>query len=198
MDTRRTPLGNFTIEADGFLRNVTDLIVPLADARGVQYANVGGVRVVGVESAVKWISPRNWLTLDGNVTWQDVRNRSVDGKYVKFNDERIPNRPWLFANWSARLQWRKLLTSDDGIAPYYNGRYVHEFFRTWESIGDRDFKAVIPEQISHSIGVTYWNNTPSRTSVTFEVDNVTDARLYDFFGVQKPGRSVSVKVTGEL
>ena len=198
VDTRRTPMGNFTIEADGFWRNVEDQIVALADAKGVQYANIGGVNVKGVEGSLKWISPGNWLILDGNGTWLDARNVSDDGKFAKFNDQRIPNRPWLFANWSARFQWRKLLTSDDGMAPYYSGRYVHEFFRTWESIGDRDFKAVIPEQISHTLGLTYWNNTPSRTSVTFEVDNVTDARLYDYFGVQKPGRSFSVKVTGEL
>lgn len=198
VDTRRTALGNFSIEADGFFRNVSNLIVPLADAKGVQYANVGGARIAGVEGSVKWISPANWLTLEGNATWQDARNRTKDGKFAKFNDERIPNRPWLFANWSARFQWRKLLTNDDGITPYYSGRYVHEFYRTWENIGDPDFKAIIPDQITHTLGITYWNNTPSRTSVTFEVDNVTDARLYDFFGVQKPGRSVSVKVTGEL
>ncbi|MBK9261573.1 MAG: TonB-dependent receptor plug domain-containing protein [Polyangiaceae bacterium] len=193
VETRRTRAGNFTLEADGFLREVTDLIVPFADANGVQYANVGGARIVGVETAVKWISPGNWLIVDGNATWQDARNRSGE-----FGGERIPNRPWLFANWSARFQWRKVLTSDDGVAPYYAGRFVHEFFRTWENIGDPDFKAVIPTQISHTLGITYWNNTPSRTSVTLEVDNVTDARLYDFFGVQKPGRAFSVKVTGEL
>jgi vitamin B12 transporter len=198
VDTRRTPIGNFTIEADGFWRDVTDRILPLADVKGVQYVNVRGVRVGGVEGAVKWISPGNWLTLQGNATWQDVRNQSTEGKFANFRYERIPNQPWLFANWSARFQWRKLLTSDDGVAPYYSGRYVHEFFRTFESIGDRDFKAIIPAQVAHTMGITYWNNTPSRTSVTFEVDNVADAQLYDFFGVQKPGRAVSVKVTGEL
>jgi len=198
VETRRTPIGNFTLDADGFLRNVTNQIVPLASANGVQYDNVGGVRVKGIEGFLQWISPGNWLTLEGNITWQDVRNVSTDGQYQKFDGERIPNKPWLFANWGARFQWRKLLAADDGLAAYIQGRYVHEFCRTWESIGDRNFKAVIPEQIAHTVGLTYWNNGLSRTSVTFEVDNVADARLYDFFGVQKPGRSVAVKVTAEL
>jgi vitamin B12 transporter len=153
----------------------------------------------GVEGAVKWISPGNWLVLDGNATWQDARNVStVDETFKEFNGQRIPNRPWLFANWSARFQWRKLLTSDDGISPYYNGRYVHEFFRNWEGVGDKDFKLVVPTQVAHTLGISYFNNVPHRTSVSFEVDNLTNAQLFDFFGVQKPGRAYSVKVTGEL
>ena len=127
-----------------------------------------------------------------------MSNRSSEGQFSRFKGERSPNRPWLFANWSARVQWRRLLAADDGLAPFYIGRYVHEFFRNWESIGDRDFKATIPTQVAHTLGISYWIQSRTKTSVTFEVDNLTDERLYDFFGVQRPGRSVSVKVTGEL
>lgn len=198
IDTRRTKIGNFTFEVDGFWREAQDLIVLLAAANGVQYDNVGAARIKGVEGSVQWISPGHWLILDGNATWQDARNVSTDGKFKNFDNERIPNRPWFFANWSGRLQWRKLFTTDDGIAPYYMGRYVHEFFRNWESVGDRDFKAMIPQQIVHTLGLTYWKGNTYHTSGTFEVDNIADARVYDFFGVQKPGRSFSIKVTGEL
>lgn len=198
IETRRTFLGNFTLDSDAFFRDVKDQIVPLASANGVQHDNVGGVSVQGVEGSLQWISPGNWVIFDGNCTWQDIRNVSTGGQYQKFDGERIPNRPWFFANWGARFQSRKLLAPDDGIAAYVHGRYVHEFFRTWESIGDRDFKAKIPAQIAHDVGITYWSNGATRTSVTIEVDNVMDARLFDFFGVQKPSRSVSVKVTGEI
>lgn len=199
LETRRTPAGNFTVEADWFLRSISNLIVALAESTGaVQYRNVEGALIWGVEGSASWISPGQWVVLDGNATWQDARNVSTQGAFKAYDGERIPNRPWLFANWSARLQWRRLLASDDGISPFYSGRYVHEFFRNWEGVGDKDFKATVPSQMSHTIGVSYWNNMPSRTSITFEVDNLTDARLYDFFGVQKPGRAYSVKVTGEL
>jgi vitamin B12 transporter len=198
-ETRRTKLGNFSIEGDWFLRNISNLIVGLAESLGtIQYQNVEGAKIWGVEGAVKWISPGNWLVLDANATWQDARNVSTQGPFQEFDGQRIPNRPWLFANWSARFQWRKVLTSDDGISPFYNGRIVNEFFRNWESVGDKDFKLVIPTQMSHVVGISYFNNVPSRTSVTFEIDNLTSANLYDFFGVQKPGRVYSVKVTGEL
>ncbi len=198
VETRKTPAGNFTLEADGFLREVQDQIVALADAKGIQYDNIGGTSVKGFEGSLQWISPGNWLILNGNLTWQDLRNVSTSGKFEEFNGERIPNKPWIFANWGGRFQWKKLLTSDDMLAPYYSGRFVHWFYRTWESIGDPNFKAVVPTQIAHTLGLTYSNSAPSRTSVTFEVDNLTDTKLFDYFGVQKPGRSVSVKVTGEL
>jgi hypothetical protein len=147
---------------------------------------------------VKWLSPGDWLSLDANATWQDARNVSSDGPFRDYDGERIPNRPWLFANWSARLQWRGVLTKNDVIAPFYLGGYVHEFFRTWESIGSRRFKAVVPDQVQHSAGISWLiqSATRTRTSVTFEVDNLTDARLYDFVGVQRPGRSFSTKMTG--
>jgi len=197
-EARRTPIGNIRIDTNAFLREARGLIVALAETQGVQYKNVAGARILGVEGALEWRSPGNWVVLGGNATYQDARSRSTAAQISRFDGERIPNQPWLFGNWSARVQWRRLLTSDDGLAPFYSGRYVHEFFRTWESIGDRDFKATVPTQVSHTLGLTYWNNFPSRTSVTFEIDNLTDDKLYDFFGVQKPGRNVSVKVTGEL
>lgn len=199
LETRRTPAGNFTVAADWFLRNIDNLIVALAESTGaIQYKNVAGAKIWGIEGSFQWISPGSWVIIDGNATWQDARNVSKSGTFQDFDGERIPNRPWLFGNWSARLQWLNILTSDDGLAPFYSGRYVHEFFRNWEGIGDKDFKAAVDAQISHNFGISYWNSTPMRTSITFEVENMTDARLYDFFGVQKPGRAYSVKVTGEL
>lgn len=198
LDVRRTPAGNFTASADGFLRDASGLISALPESTGVQYKNLAGARIYGVEGSLKWISPKNWATLEGNATWQDARNVSSEGQFSRYDGERIPNRPWLFANWSARLQWRGLLSADDGIAPFYLGRYVREFYRVWESFGDPDFKKTVPTQVSHTAGISYWSRSSARTSVTFEVDNLTDERLYDFFGVERPGRSASVKVTGEF
>lgn len=198
LELKRTPAGNFVITVDGFLRDVQGLIASITEATGVQFKNVEGARIYGAEAAAKWISPGNWVVLEGNGTVQDARNVSSEGAFQAYDGERIPNRPWAFANWALRVQWRKLLAQDDGLAPFYFGRYVHEFFRNWESIGDRDFKAIVPTQVSHTLGLTYWNTGRAKTTVTFEVDNLTDELLFDFFGVQKPGRAFSVKVTGEL
>jgi len=33
---------------------------------------------------------------------------------------------------------------------------------------------------------------------TVELQNLTDARVFDSFGVQRPGRALFVKISGEL
>ena len=35
-------------------------------------------------------------------------------------------------------------------------------------------------------------------SATLEVDNLTDAKVFDNFGVQRPGRAFYLKITGEM
>jgi TonB family protein len=200
LQLQRTPIGVFTSEVNGFVRLAERLIVQVTDALGSsQFKNISGARTVGFEGSASWRSPGGWVVLDGNATWQDSRNTSLEGSYSSFNGDRLPNRPWLFANWSGRIQWRGALLQDDELSPFYIGRYVHEFFRSWESIGDPKFKATIPTQISHALGVSYSTNLwPVRSTITLEVDNVTDAKLYDFFSVQRPGRSVSLRATGEF
>jgi hypothetical protein len=37
-----------------------------------------------------------------------------------------------------------------------------------------------------------------RSTLTFEVDNLTDAKVFDNFGVQRPGRAFYLKLTGDL
>ena len=172
---------------NGFLRETDGLIARTTDGVSYQYKNVYSARALGTEGSLTWTSPGSWVVLDGNATWQDVRNTSEEGEFAAFAGDRIPNRPWLFANWSGRLQWRGVLTPTDELSPFYFGRNVHDFFRSWESIGDPEFKAV-----------TYMTRGPISCSTTFEVDNLFDEKLFDFFGVQRPGRSVSLKVTGEL
>jgi homoserine trans-succinylase len=105
--------------------------------------------------------------------------------------------PYFFGNWGLRL--RVPLRSDQSLEPFYRGHYTHEFFRSWESLGDPSFKNVIPTQVSHDLGLT-WLVQTNWTAVfsTLEVCNVTNAALFDFYGVQRPGRAVYLKVTGEI
>jgi hypothetical protein len=37
-----------------------------------------------------------------------------------------------------------------------------------------------------------------RFTSTIEVSNLTDARLYDVFGVQRSGRAIYLKITGQI
>ena len=199
IELRRTTIGDVTVDINGFLRESDNLIQLFGGTKFFSYQNVVKARTLGVEGSFAWTLPRRWLTLDGSTTFQDVRNQSSDGPFAGYKGDRIPARPWLFASWGARLRFEQLLRADDQLEPFYVGRYVHEFFRAWESQGAREYKQTVDAQITHGVGVIYSLGTDfARISTTFEVQNLTDTRAYDSFGVQKPGRALFVKISGEL
>ncbi len=197
--TVRAPwLGTLSVEGNGFLRDSDRLIVLLGQTMFLQYQNVRRARALGVEGQLAWSSPGEWVNVQSSFTWQDLRNVSPEGTFGRYDGDRVPNRPWLFGSWGASVRWKHVLT-DDVLEPFYQGRYVHEFYRTWESVGLASSKQQIPMQLTHTLGLSYGVTTPvGRFSVSAEVQNLTDARVYDVFGVQRPGRSFSLKVTGEL
>ena len=112
LDWNRTPAGDFRAEVNGFLRHAENLIVLLGNDMVFTYQNVYTARSQGLEAAAGWTSPGEHLALDGNLTWQSLRNESDDGTFRDFKGDRIPNRPWLFANLSARLQKTGILGTD--------------------------------------------------------------------------------------
>ena len=194
-----TRAGAFTAEVNGFLRASERLIVLLGSDRFLTYQNILNARSAGVEGSMEWISPSRWFTLEGALTYQDIRNTSVDGPFGYFAGNRIPNRPWLFGSIGARVRIPNLPGKDDTLEPFYTGRFVQSFYRSWESIGDPATKETIPTQMNHSLGITYSLKVKlARITATFEVHNIADAALYDVFGSQRPGRGFYFKLGGEL
>jgi hypothetical protein len=192
-------IGELTLDVNAFLRESDRLIVLLGNDRFFSYQNVYKARGVGLENAASWTSAERYFGLDGTLTWQSVRNASSSGTFGGFEGDRIPNRPYLFASWGARLRFPDLPGPSDTLEPYYSGRYVHGFYRGWESQGLRRFKQSVDAQVTHAAGVSYNIALyPYRGSATFEIDNLSDAKVFDNFGVQRPGRAFYFKVTGEL
>ncbi len=188
--------GALALDAAAFARLADQLIVLLGNERNLMYQNVFAARILGVEATGRWSVP--WASVTAGATLQDVRNASSDGTFGAFQGDRIPNRPWLFASLEGMVRRRDLARDNDELALFATSRYVHEFFRGWESQGLRQFKQVVPAQLVHGLGVTYAARGLSSLAITVEVQNLTDARVYDSFGVQRPGRALSLKLTGEL
>lgn len=198
-DVRETPLGDFRLVGNGFLRDAKQLIVLLGNDRVFSYQNVYGARSLGWEAAGGWTAPRGYLSLDGNVTWQSFRNTSSNGTFGDFEGDRIPNRPWLFANFAAVGKLTGLISPRDELSLGWDVRYVKEYFRGWESVGLRQFKQTVPSQVLHNLALTYLVKARALTTTsTIEVQNLTDEMAFDFFGVQKPGRAFFWKGTLEL
>jgi len=199
VERKRTAIGDLTYDANAFLRDSNKLIVLFGNDREFSYQNVFRARGLGLEQAVAWTAPGRWVGLDGTLTYEDVRVVSDDGAFADFDGDRLPNRPYLFGSWGAHLHFEDWPGAGDVIEPFSTGRYSHAFYRSWESQGMLDSKQQIAAQLTHNLGVT-WSSTRGsvRLTTTLEIDNLTDAKVYDSFGAQRPGRAVYLKLTGEL
>nr|WP_267968688.1 TonB-dependent siderophore myxochelin receptor MxcH [Myxococcus stipitatus] len=198
-DLGQTALGDFRGSVMGFARLADQLIVLVGREGYFTYQNVYAARGTGFTGAAGWTSPGQYLALDGNVTWQDLRNTSSEGTFGIFDGQRIPNQPNVLANGSARVQVSGLATSRDELSLTWRVRYANAFFRSWEKLGSADTKQEVPSQFIHSLSLTYVTR-PARATLSWTVDvqNLTDADAFDFYGVQRPGRSVFAKVVAEL
>ncbi len=192
-------IGRMVVDFNAFVRDAERLIVLLGEDRSFSYQNVLSARSLGAEFAVSWASPQELIAVDTNATLMDFRNTSSEGTYGDFEGDRIPNVPYAFANGSLRLRFPAIAVPGDVLTLGWTSRYVHEFFRGWESIGRRDTKQTIPTQLVHGVALIYVvEGDPVTMSYSVEADNVTDARAYDYFGVQRPGRAAYFKVRLEL
>lgn len=191
--------GTFRGSVAGFGRLTEQLIIPLGEQGYFTYQNVFAARGVGTTGAVGWTSPGQYVSLDGNVTWQDLRSTSSQGAFGSFEGQRIPNRPALLANASARFLLGSIISPRDELSLTWRTRYVDSFFRAWEKLGVTESKQLIASQLLHSLALTYvFRGPPTTLSWTVDVENLTDATAFDFAGVQRAGRSVSAKLVLEL
>lgn len=179
-----------------FARFSDDLIYLSTPGFYLQYQNVRRARALGGEAQLGWSSPRDIFALSGALTYQDLRNRSRNGPQAGFFGDRIPNRSPLTAHAEARFSIPGLALPEDSLQLALRSQYTHGFFRTWESAGNPDQKARVPSQLSHSLTLTYLFSLPKQTfSSSLESQNLTNQRLYDYYGVQRPGRSFFFKLT---
>ena len=183
-------------EANGFLRYVDNYIQPqITEKEGtMQYGNEPAVHIKGLEGEVRY----DWnhrLQVMGNISWQDARNRNRymdDGKESVTYNNRMPNRPWLFASAEAHYTFHDLMQKNDRLTLGADYQWVHWFYLSWEAYGAEDTKARIPEKNIFGANITYsWQK--ERYSVSFDCQNLFDETVYDNYKLQKPGRSLFLK-----
>jgi outer membrane receptor protein involved in Fe transport len=198
LELKMTRVGDVTLDVNGFVRLAQDMIILLQGKQFIPYANLSDARIRGIEGALSWAWPARGLRLDGTFTRQESINASTSGAFAGFNGMRIPGRPYMFASWGGRARVPWLTDARSPIEAYYHGRYVHGFNRAWD-VGNPDVKWSVPWQLSHAVGVTWIVPREVGTfTMTFEIDNLTNALLFDVYGVQRPGRAGYLKVTAQL
>ena len=182
-----------TFDVNCFLRSTSNIIYLKTSRFYSQYLNLLKAHITGIEGEITY-KPAKMFFLSINATYQDIRNRSPKGNSGVVDDRyfnaRMPNIPYFFGN--AEIRFLRNIKKDDALQIWWNGGYVHEFYLYWAIDGIDDSKAVIPGQFIQNAGVSY-TFSRHRLSISLESFNLTDAKAYDNYSVQKPGRSFSCK-----
>lgn len=184
----------FGAEVGFIYRNAEDYIRASTLGPKTLYVNERNVRVTGIEAGMNY-GIKNTLFFEVNATYQNIINTDKydpEG-FVNFLYKlRLPNMPFFFANANIDLRLKKIGFDHGALNINLNSNYVEAFYLYWPTLGDPEYKRSIPTQFTHNATVTYSLHN-NRYNISLECRNITDVKLYDYFYVQKPGRSFSVK-----
>lgn len=198
VDAKNSATGSWLASVTGIRRDTHEQIVLLGNDRFFTYQNVYDTLLHGLQTSVDWMTHDRMLQLNVGGEYLDPRNASDAGPFKGYKGDRIPNRPNLMGSWGARVRFDELWMNGE-LEAFYQGRYTEGFFRGWESQGLREFKQRVDSQTSHDVGMIYqWSMASGRLSTSVEVQNAMDAKLFDNYGQQKPGRAYFAKLVADL
>lgn len=161
------------------------------------YENHGRVKTKGYNISLRYNYSR-WFNIGGTFNSMNARDEEkyraggTQQESLTYG-QRIPNQPYLYANFDASLTWHDLFAKGNVLTLGYDGYYQHDFPLYWENLGDPTTKIRIPEQLSHNLSIGY-SLKGGRYNLSFECRNLTNAKLYDNFSLQKAGRAFYGKI----
>ncbi|MEW7279779.1 TonB-dependent receptor [Aquimarina sp. 2201CG1-2-11] len=188
----------WNLSLNGFLRSVSNIIIlqPVPPPVLPSYENLLKARILGAEGSLSY-SPIRAITIRSSLTYQQSTDRSEKDKAGvssnRYFEEQLPNRPTLFGNGEINSKHKNILHKEDSLSFWWRTNYVKTFFRYWEIDGREEDKLKIPTQWLHQIGMSYTDQNKHYT-FSLETHNLFDTEAYDNFGVQKPGRSLHLKI----
>lgn len=161
------------------------------------YENHGRVKTKGYNISLQYNYSR-WFNIGGTFNSMNARDEEkyraggTQQESLTYG-QRIPNQPYLYANFDASLTWHDLFAKGNVLTLGYDGYYQHDFPLYWENLGDPTTKIRVPEQLSHNLSIGY-SLKGGRYNLSFECRNLTNAKLYDNFSLQKAGRAFYGKI----
>lgn len=197
----------YSVEVNSFYRRTKDMIllVPV-QAPYAQYTNMENVRGFGfdVDASVKFLK---YFNASVNATWQDLRLFGFTVAQDQWkNDSRLRNTPYFFANAGLTASFSNVFAGEDRLKPYLYYNFIREFYletipkrlepqsfmSLWGTASVRS-DLLIPSQHILTAGISYqFSGLPLSFGV--EVKNLTNADVYDYYRVQRAGRSFHCKV----
>ncbi len=183
---------NFSVEANYFYRNASNLIrLAAAGAKG-EYVNLSRANIQGIETEFKY--KREVFTFTLNATYQNLVNKTKFDENGTPNHtylDRLPNIPYLFGNAVLGYTFYDFFNTKGTFQMHLHTRYVHKFYLQWPGHGD--VKPSIPTQIIQNLECDY-STKEGRYNISLGVTNLLDSKAYDNFRIQKPGRAFYVKL----
>jgi len=193
IEALETPIGFLRANTNLFIRDIDNLVRFVPAGRGGSYENLLKAKSEGLQGSMGWTSLEAFMELDLNVTYLDFRNTTTG--QLGF-DSRVPNEPYLYSNFSMRLNWDDVISGFDQLSVSWNSRFVEEFSLIYDNLNAlNEERETVPSQLTHALALTYSTDI-YESSITFtaEIQNLTDEKVYDFYGVQRPGRAFNAKV----
>ena len=184
-------LSRLQFEVNGFYMQVSDMIKLMKQHMAAGYVNAEKVHIKGIETELKLdILPTVYAY--GNLTYQDVHDvlDYLPGTQAPNPTKglRLPNIPYLFANFGAEYHSDRLF-KNWYVKAFWDGKFTEEFFFFWELTELQ--KRRIPRSFTNDIGVlmTYKN----RYSIALECHNIADKEVWDQFRRPLAGRTFHIK-----
>lgn len=176
-------------ELTDMVRFTPDLLPTMA-----RYTNFGQVRTMGIEAEIKADVTR-WCYLYANGTWQDLRDRRRTFPNSKAPnptyDLRIPNIPYLMANFGGELHWADLFGRRQNTRLLLDASYVHRYSYDFEM--GAYLEKLIPTSLTFDAAIEQ-SFANRRWTLTLKVKNLADRETVSEFNRPLPGRTCSVKL----
>lgn len=184
-------LSRLQFEVNGFYMQVNDMIKLMKQHMAAGYVNAEKVHIKGIETELKLdITPM--LYAYGNLTYQDVRDalEYLPGTQAPNPTKglRLPNIPYLFANFGAEYHSDRLF-KNWYVKAFWDGKFTEEFFYFWELTELQ--KRRIPGSFTHDIGLllTY----KKKYSIALECHNLMNKEVWDQYRQPLAGRTFHLK-----
>lgn len=185
-----------TIDAAFQYREIKDYIRRTTnnDSGRASSQNDGRVRNLGTDLSIRYTF-KDAFFVGGNFSYIDMRSltRYVTGTQQESKNykERVPAIPYMYGNGEAGLTLRDVFVKGTVLDIHYMMNYVQKFSYEWNVYQNAELD--IPTQFSHDLFVSYNFGKKSEFTVSAECTNIFNARLYDNFKMQKPGRAFAIK-----
>jgi outer membrane receptor protein involved in Fe transport len=201
-------LHKLTLYANTFWRNgynkialqaVEDAIVPGRESDGdievTRYTNLAKTQSKGFEGEVLYSYGNKLYALFNFSKFNSLFKLKTDekGRPHDLYNRQLPNEPFFTMNGSVQYRLNNLIQRSSVLTVYYNTGYVAPFNTVW--MASEWFTT--PTQIYHDLGFSY-RFPKAKMVLSADAKNILNAEIYDNFGVQKPGRSFSIKLNYTL